>query len=620
MLSLSLLTVVGLVVVAATDPHDFSRLCSSPAPGGECPAGWRNVGGDCLKFMSGWDQAKAKEVCREEGAEYIDFLFLLPVCLVRRETQCQCGRTNSVTKTEFGVEIEKEEYPWEVRLSTSRDPSITCGGSIINRDEILTAANCTEGNSVDSITVITNDERADVEVSHLVCSKREHPDEDLAVLTLCEPLMFSKAVGPVCLPEPVQEKLARLILARLPASILSTKICNEDRDGSPLAVMGADGRYTQLAVGCTEQGDDWFYIKYSSLKNWINLSTSSPASTTTTTSITTTSTPASTTTTTTTSTPASTTTTTTTSTPASTTTTTTTSTTASVPGFIITGGSSRAAWKKVEIFNPLNRHTCSLPDLPEGMAGHSQCGNLLCYDKSCLKMNPTGSFSPAPVSLLQRRSSHLCWSLPGGGGEVMLLGGGWSVAKTTEVISSNFNSSKPSWDLKYNASRACGVEVDDTFIITGGRDYYAPDGTLNSVVRYNSQGESEVLPSLTVGRCWHACASYLNSNGKLVVLVTGGVRVFNRGKGKFHYSTELMVDFKPWRPAANLGFPIYALRAATLDNKVFLFGGNSKAHDALDFILSYEPDTDTWHKAGTMTVGRANHAVAVRPDVSQLCP
>ena len=110
MLSLYLLTVVGLVVVAATDPHDFSRLCSSPAPGGECPAGWRNVGGDCLKFMSGWDQAKAKEVCREEGAEYEEFLFmsnsdsaaqhLLPVCLVRRETQCQCGRTNSVTVIE----------------------------------------------------------------------------------------------------------------------------------------------------------------------------------------------------------------------------------------------------------------------------------------------------------------------------------------------------------------------------------------------------------------------------------------------------------------------------------------------------------------------------------------
>ena len=63
---------------------------------------------------------------------------------------------------------------------------------------------------------------------------------------------------------------------------------------------------------------------------------------------------------------------------------------------------------------------------------------------------------------------------------------------------------------------ACGVEVDDTFIITGGYDSSAPGEALNSVVRYNSQGESEVLPSLTVRRFDHACASYLNGDGKRV--------------------------------------------------------------------------------------------------------
>ena len=141
---------------------------------------------------------------------------------------------------------------------------------------------------MESITVFTKTDE-----QHSVCSKREHPDEDLAVLTLCKPLMFSQgididskglhfstintllAVGPVCLPEPVQEKLARL-----PTSISSTTICNEDRDGSPLAVMGGDGRYTQMGVGCTKLGDSWFYIKYRSLKSWINLSTSTPSSTT----------------------------------------------------------------------------------------------------------------------------------------------------------------------------------------------------------------------------------------------------------------------------------------------------------------------------------------------------
>ena len=60
------------------------------------------------------------------------------------------------------------------------------------------------------------------------------------------------------------------------------------------------------------------------------------------------------------------------------------------------------------------------------------------------------------------------------------------------------------------------MEVDDTFIITGGYDRFAPDGALNSVVCYNSQGESEVLPSLTVARWGHACAGYLNGDGERV--------------------------------------------------------------------------------------------------------
>jgi len=123
-----------------------------------------------------------------------------------------------------------------------------------------------------------------------------------------------------------------------------------------------------------------------------------------------------------------------------------------LPGFIITGGDNSASEKRVEIFNPITRRACPLPYLPKKMLGHSQCGNLLCSGRSCLKMNSTGSFSPAPVRLLQKREYHLCWSLPGGRGEVMLLGGGYS-EQTTEVISSNFDSTKPSWDLKYKTRK-----------------------------------------------------------------------------------------------------------------------------------------------------------------------
>ena len=59
------------------------------------------------------------------------------------------------------------------------------------------------GGSVERITVFTRDHdrtEEDGEVSHSVCSKREHPeygreadyDKDIAILTLCKPLMFGK--------------------------------------------------------------------------------------------------------------------------------------------------------------------------------------------------------------------------------------------------------------------------------------------------------------------------------------------------------------------------------------------------------------------------------------------
>ena len=62
------------------------------------------------------------------------------------------------------------------------------------------------------------------------------------------------------------------------------------------------------------------------------------------------------------------------------------------------------------------------------------------------------------------------------------------------------------------------MEVDDTFIVTGGFDESVPDWALNSVVRYNSQGvyEDPDLPSLNERRYRHACASYLNDNGQRV--------------------------------------------------------------------------------------------------------
>ena len=63
---------------------------------------------------------------------------------------------------------------------------------------------------------------------------------------------------------------------------------------------------------------------------------------------------------------------------------------------------------------------------------------------------------------------------------------------------------------------ACGIKTQDKFVITGGMDYYSPDGALRTVTRYSRTGQTETLPQLNVGRYGHACGSYVTDEGEHV--------------------------------------------------------------------------------------------------------
>ena len=152
MTKLFLLALLGLAM-ADTDPRDFARLCSD----NECPAGWMKVEGDCVMFMSGWDEVRAEEECEKRKAVYTSYFISredsdsatrhsLPVCLVTRQSQCQCGQKNGADRIVGGVDAGKNEFPWQVRLQIFTDGhDATCGGSILTRDSILTAGHCTSG-------------------------------------------------------------------------------------------------------------------------------------------------------------------------------------------------------------------------------------------------------------------------------------------------------------------------------------------------------------------------------------------------------------------------------------------------------------------------------------------
>ena len=84
--------------------------------------------------------------------------------------------------------------------------------------------------------------------------------------------------------------------------------------------------------------------------------------------------------------------------------------------------------------------------------------------------------------------------------------------------------------MKYFYSRACGLEVGDHYVVTGGVNHgttlgrarqrrtppVAVDDALHVVAKYSQTGFVEYLPALNQGRYDHACSSYISDSGETV--------------------------------------------------------------------------------------------------------
>jgi len=111
-----------------------------------------------------------------------------------------------------GVEARQGEFSWQVSLRRKSSGSHFCGGSIISKNWIVTAAHCVSGQTSSSISIAVGDWRrsaaSDVrqvlDVSLIKSHENYKPsttENDVALIKVSTPIDFNDDVQPVCAPD-----------------------------------------------------------------------------------------------------------------------------------------------------------------------------------------------------------------------------------------------------------------------------------------------------------------------------------------------------------------------------------------------------------------------------------
>lgn len=123
-----------------------------------------------------------------------------------------------------GEEAEMNKYPWIVAVQYKEDGIRNlCGGSILNKNYVMTAAHCIPKNKNNIFIQVGGHNRSDLSSgSYIVYAKRviihksyrtntipmfSYIRNDIALIHLSQELDFNENIKPICLPKPEMDKL-----------------------------------------------------------------------------------------------------------------------------------------------------------------------------------------------------------------------------------------------------------------------------------------------------------------------------------------------------------------------------------------------------------------------------
>ncbi|XP_067237782.1 trypsin-3-like [Chanodichthys erythropterus] len=121
-----------------------------------------------------------------------------------------CGQAPLNTKIVGGQNANKGSWPWQASLHRISSGSHFCGGSLITKDWVLSAAHCFESIAASNIKIYLGRQQQlglnPNEISRTVTQVIPHPsyststqNNDIALLQLSSPVTFTDYIRPVCL-------------------------------------------------------------------------------------------------------------------------------------------------------------------------------------------------------------------------------------------------------------------------------------------------------------------------------------------------------------------------------------------------------------------------------------
>jgi len=237
-------------------------------------------------------------------------------------SSCQCGIPNRSNRIVGGVETEVNEYPWQVGLVSRFGKQPWCGGTLISNKHVLTAAHCTVNTQASNIRVLLGEHKTDdnsfnrVDVESIYNHASYNSNNmryDYAILTLKEPVTFTREVSPACLPSDVSKTYAGqlatvsgwgtlksqgsqpTVLMEVDVTVTTNEVCKnvygsgisgvnicamdagkdscQGDSGGPLFIQ-ENGRYTVIGVvsygyGCATPDVPGVYARVTAVKDWI---------------------------------------------------------------------------------------------------------------------------------------------------------------------------------------------------------------------------------------------------------------------------------------------------------------------------------------------------------------